>query len=350
MAFKQNLIQRMLNICNNKFSNQTLRNCRISPSSTSTVSQVLVPPSPDRLAPDPGDETLFRWFSQRNPKYISPSSMPEILRPRRESMLNTLKEMDIARNRIRLDVLSPQVDVKRSPEEELTVADAKKILRVMQIEKLKSKLKITRKNHVSYDEYIEMCIEACSNRDQGLDLAKALDDSGYVIVLGNVVFLKPEQVVKAIHGLLPKNLGAVHNPPSKELEEMERWKFTIDTRAKELVQRELWGGLAYLIVQTSVFMRLTFWELSWDVMEPICFYVTSMYFMAGYTFFLRTAKEPSFEGFFQSRFSSKQKKLMKREGFNVEKYNELRKACYPHQEAWPSEDSVVDEESKKTFT
>ncbi|MFS8011022.1 putative calcium uniporter protein [Helianthus anomalus] len=337
MAFKQNLIHRMLNICNHKCSNQTLRNCRISPSSSSSsaaaATRALVPPSPDRLAPDPGDDSMFRRFFQ----------------PRSESMLERLKEMDITRNRIRLDVLSPPVEVKRSSEE-LTVADAKKILRVLQIEKVKAKLKITRKTHVSYDEYIDMCVEACSNRDQGLDLAKALDDSGYVIVLGNVVFLKPEQVVKAIHGLLPSNLRATNNRPLKELEDMERWKSAIDTRAKELVQRELWGGLAYLVVQTSVFMRLTFWELSWDVMEPICFYVTSMYFMAGYTFFLRTAKEPSFEGFFQSRFSSKQKKLMKCEGFDVEKYKELRKACYPHQEAWPTEDSIIDEETKKTFT
>ncbi|KAK1410242.1 hypothetical protein QVD17_36777 [Tagetes erecta] len=156
-------------------------------------------------------------------------------------------------------------------------------------------------------------------------------------------------VVKAIHGLLPMNLPVTRNPPVKELKEMERWKLAIDTRAKKMVQRELWGGLAYLIIQTAGFMRLTFWELSWDVMEPICFYVTSMYFMVGYAFFLRTAKEPSFEGFYESRFSSKQKKLMQREGFDVEKYKDLRKACYPHQEPWPSESSIVDEGVKNTF-
>lgn len=106
-------------------------------------------------------------------------------------MLERLKEMDITRGRIRLDVLCPPVD--RSSEGELTVAQAKKILRVSQIETLKSKLRSSHKNHVSYDEFVEICVEGCSNIDQGLDLAKALDDSGSVIVLGNVVFLKPEQ-------------------------------------------------------------------------------------------------------------------------------------------------------------
>lgn len=113
----------------------------------------------------------------------------------------------------------------------------------------------------------------------------------------------------------------------KELEEMEIQKSEIDQRAEALVRKELWLGLGYLAVQTAGFMRLTFWELTWDVMEPICFYVTSMYFMAGYTFFLKTSKEPSFEGFYQSRFAAKQAKLMKLENFDLERYNQLRKAC-----------------------
>ncbi|KAM0012071.1 putative calcium uniporter protein [Helianthus debilis subsp. tardiflorus] len=337
MAIKQTLIHRIFNLCNNhNFSHQTLRHCRIS-SATAAV-HVLPPPNPDPPAPDPGHSTLFRRFLHRNQVNIS----PDILRPRNESMLEKLKEMDITRGRIRLDVLSPP-----PPEAEITAADARKILRVSQIEKVKARLNSRCENHVSYDEFVEICVEGCANRDLGLDLAKVLDDSGFVIVLGDVVFLKPEQgrmrnqmlkrVVKAIYGLLPPNSPATHNPLVKELEEMERWKAAIDTKAKKMVQRELWGGLAYLMVQTAGFMRLTFWELSWDVMEPICFYVTSIYFMGGYAFFLRTAKEPSFEGFFQSRFSSKQKKLMKREGFDVEKYKELREACYPRHEAWPNE-------------
>lgn len=121
-----------------------------------------------------------------------------------------------------------------------------------------------------------------------------------------------------------------NDPKIKELEEMEKQKFEIEEKAESLVRKELWCGLGFLMVQTAGFMRLTFWELSWDVMEPICFYVTSMYFMAGYAFFLRTSKEPSFEGFFQSRFSTKQKRLMKAHNFDVERYNELKKACHPY--------------------
>ena len=113
----------------------------------------------------------------------------------------------------------------------------------------------------------------------------------------------------------------------KELEEMEKEKVVIDKKADELVRRELWGGLSFLVVQTAAFMRLTFWELSWDVMEPICFFVTSAYFMGGYTFFLRTSTEPSFEGYYKSRFIAKQKRLMKLHNFDIARYNDLKAAC-----------------------
>lgn len=138
------------------------------------------------------------------------------------------------------------------------------------------------------------------------------------------------QVAKAIEGLIPITEVNLNDPRRKELEEMDKQKSEIDKKAEYLVRRELWGGLGFLVLQTAGFMRLTFWELSWDVMEPICFYVTSMYFMAGYAFFLRTSKEPSFEGFYQSRFSAKQRNLMKLHNFDIGRYNQLKKAFHPY--------------------
>ncbi|KAL7603508.1 hypothetical protein Lser_V15G20454 [Lactuca serriola] len=319
MACKQKLIQRLFNIRSSKSSNQTLSSCRISSSSSSGV-QSLMPPEPDGVTPDPEHGSILRRFLQRRPLYLSSSSaLPQIFRPGGEKLLERLKEMDIARNRTRLDgLITPP---------SLTVADAKKILRASQLEIVKSKLRNTQKNRVSYDEFIQICVDECSNRDQGVDLAKVLDDSGSVLILGTIVFLKPEQVVNAINGLMTGE-----DIPVKEMEEMERWKSEIDEKAEKMVRRELWGGLGYLMVQTAAFMRLTFWELSWDVMEPICFYVTSMYFMIGYAFFIRTAREPSFEAIFQSRFRVKQMKVMKMERFDFEKYKQMKKkACGSHQ-------------------
>ncbi|KAL3629532.1 hypothetical protein CASFOL_026754 [Castilleja foliolosa] len=321
MAFKKMLPQRLFHI--SRFTNAAVTNCRVS--SPCTTQALTSPKSLTNLAPDPGDDGIFRRYFHHQS-----AAAPELrFLPTGEKLLEKLREMDFARQRIRLDCLRPETSEEiESPEETISVKDAMKILKLSQIEMVKSRLRQIEKDFVTYPEFLEICAKDCSSIDQSLEFAKMLDQSGTVIVLGNIVFLRPEQVVKAIQGLIP--VPTHHSPRTKELQEMEEKKSEIDRKAKLLVQRELWCGLGYLIAQTAAFMRLTFWELSWDVMEPICFYVTSIYFMGGYGFFLRTSIEPSFEGFYQSRFAAKQKRLMKAEKFDIERYNELKKACYPY--------------------
>lgn len=129
--------------------------------------------------------------------------------------------------------------------------------------------------------------------------------------------------------LISQSIGMPNDPRRKELENLEKQKALIDEKARSMVRGELYCGLGLMIVQTMGFMRLTFWELSWDVMEPICFFVTSLHFALAYGFFLRTSKEPSFEGFSQRRFRVKQNKLMKMHKFDLERYNQLCEAFYP---------------------
>ncbi|OWM76822.1 hypothetical protein CDL15_Pgr026334 [Punica granatum] len=87
---------------------------------------------------------------------------------------------------------------------------------------------------------------------------------------------------------------------------MEEHKSAIDRKARVQVLAELYCGLGFLVAQMLAFMRLTFWELTWDVMEPICFFVTSLHFALAYGFFLGTSTEPSFKGYFNQRFRTKQ--------------------------------------------
>lgn len=136
-------------------------------------------------------------------------------------------------------------------------------------------------------------------------------------------------MAKSIESLINQSIANPIDPRRKELEQMMKQKVMIDDKAKAQVRTELYFGLGFLTVQTLGFMRLTFWELSWDVMEPICFFVTSFGFALAYLFFLRTSTEPSFQGFFFHRFRVKQDRLMKKYNFDNNRYNELYKACYP---------------------
>ncbi|OMO56838.1 hypothetical protein CCACVL1_26230 [Corchorus capsularis] len=346
MALKKKLVEKLFNI--SKVSSQALTNCRISSSTVQNRMSQKAGKATTAMAPDPGDSNangnvsgngIFRRFLHKG-TILSPAIRKM---PMGENLMERLREMDISKDRIRLDGLSPNLVAKSAVPElpELSVEEAKKLLRVAQLEVVKTRLRETGKTWISYSDFIQICRESCSDQEQGLQFAKLLDESGSVIVLGNVVVLRPDQVAKAIGGLIPLPQRNPNDPRRKELVELEKQKAVIDEKADSLVRRELWLGLAYLVVQTAGFMRLTFWELSWDVMEPICFYVTSMYFMAGYAFFLRTSKEPSFEGFYQSRFSTKQKQIMKTQNFDFERYNELRKLFYPDSSSSPSAPAVA---------
>ncbi|KAI3926016.1 hypothetical protein MKW98_028152 [Papaver atlanticum] len=329
----------------NKISTLSLRN----PFSYSFSEENFVPPDSSKTTfhreyvsiPDSTDHGFFRKFLQKRTFYQS-DVQPL---PNGVKFMEKLKSMGIKRDRIRLGGLSPPmlppVEKRNSPTRAsrtsvattldgivISVNDAKKLLKLSQLETLKSTLRKIPRDSISYPEFLKMCVDSAGT-NQGSELAKTLDESGSVIVLGNIVFLRPEQLTKAIESVIPLPICDKNDPRKSEFENMEKKKETIDAKAEILVKRELWSGLGLLVLQTAGFMRLTFWELSWDVMEPICFFVTSVYFMVGYAFFLRTSKDPSFEGFFQNRFGAKQKKLMKSYNFNVERYNELKLAYYP---------------------
>lgn len=183
MAFRKTLAQRLLNIT--KVSNQTVANCRVSSSSIRTR----VPPDPDKpaIGSDAGDRGIFRRFLHKGTAFQPELRSPPI----GDNLLEKLKSMGIARDRIRLDGLSPPP----AERPEVTVDHARKLLRVAQLEAVKTRLREIQQSWISYTDFIRVCSEGCSDPDQGLGLAKMLDESGTVIVLGNNVLLRPEQVI-----------------------------------------------------------------------------------------------------------------------------------------------------------
>lgn len=152
----------------------------------------------------------------------------------------------------------------------------------------------------------------------------------FLVTSDHLFFCSFFQVAKSMESIISQSMAMPNDPRRRELQQLETQKMVIDQKARALVRGELYCGLGFLLFQTISAIRLTFWELSWDVMEPICFFVTSMYFALGYGFFLRTSMEPTFQGFFQRRFEAKQQRLMEAHKFDVQKYKHLRKVFYPN--------------------
>ncbi|XAR61801.1 hypothetical protein NMG60_11016320 [Bertholletia excelsa] len=276
---------------------------------------------------------FFRRFLQRR-TINQTARRPEFLSvPLGDKLREKLRSVNVAVDRLRLDGLAPPHFQDSAPVGQVngvSVSDAKKILISLQLERLRSAIKQIPANSIPYSEYLQTCVDVCSNREQGAEFARRLDESGNVIVLGDVVFLRPEQVAKSVEKVISQSVALPNDPRRRELEHMEQQKAAIDRKAQKLVRGELYCGLGFLVLQTMGFMRLTFWELTWDVMEPICFFSSSVNFALAYAFFLRTSNEPTFEGYFRRRFKVKQEKLMKARNFDIQRYHQLCRAFYPN--------------------
>ena len=58
----------------------------------------------------------------------------------------------------------------------------RKLFRVAQMESVRSRLRSVKDSCVSYKEFIRICEECCTDRDQAKLVAKMLDDSASVVV------------------------------------------------------------------------------------------------------------------------------------------------------------------------
>ncbi|PIN03755.1 hypothetical protein CDL12_23715 [Handroanthus impetiginosus] len=290
MALRRSLSQRLFTAPNRDSSSPittNLEHAHIPPSSTAAPPDAVEPHFNRQFLTSPG---FLRRFLQH--RVTNNSLLPSFTLKLREKLNSLNPSRD---HRLRLAGLNspPPTAEERF---NVSTADAKKVLRFIQLEKVRESVRNIPASTIHYGEFVRICCDACGNRDVGSEFAKTLDQSGDVIVLGDVVFLHPDQVAKSMENLMSQSIAMPNDPRRQELAHLETEKALIDQKAQSQVRRELYFGLGFLALQTVAFMRLTFWELSWDVMEPICFFVTSFQYVLAYVFFLRTYKEPTFDG------------------------------------------------------
>lgn len=197
MALKKTLVEKLFNI--SKISSQAVTNCRISSTTIQNRMSKNAGKATTDMAPDPGDRNgagngVFKRFLHKG-SAVSPAMRTL---PTGKDLIEKLKEIDMSKDRIRLDGLNlnPVLTAKPVVPEvaSLSVQELKKLLRVAQLEAVKTRLMKTGKTWISYSDFIRICGESCSDPEQGLQFAKSLDESGNVILLGNVVVLRPDQV------------------------------------------------------------------------------------------------------------------------------------------------------------
>ncbi|KAG9443416.1 hypothetical protein H6P81_014756 [Aristolochia fimbriata] len=213
--------------------------------------------------------------------------------------------------------------------EEFSVAEAKKLLRLANVGALKKRLELEGQEVIDYSELLKTCenMGVAKSAVEAEAFAKVLDEAGVVLLFRNKVYLHPDKVVDLVRRVIPLALAPENDPRVEEMKKLKERKEEIDMLAHKQVRRILWTGLGVFVVQVGLFFRLTFWEFSWDVMEPIAFFSTSTGLLLGYAYFLFTSRDPSYQDFMQRLFLSRQRKLVKKQNFDMDRYIQLQKQC-----------------------
>jgi len=95
--------------------------------------------------------------------------------------------------------------------------------------------------------------------------------------------------------------------------------------ADKQVQRIVWTVFFGVGFQFVLFARLTWWDLSWDVMEPVSYFTSvAETVIAGYFWFMFTGAEYAHMGLREVLFKWRLKKLKAKYKFDVVKYEALK--------------------------
>lgn len=210
-----------------------------------------------------------------------------------------------------------------------SIEEANNLMRLVDVEALKTQLGTGGNEVVRYSELLQACetLGLAKSAEEAKVLAKVFDDAGVIFIFRDKAYLHPHKVMDIIRKAVPLALLPENDPTKEELKTLQAKQDEIDLLAHKQVRRILWAGLGLSLAHISLFFRLTFWEFSWDVMEPITFFCGSSGLIIGYAYFLVTSRDPTYQDFMKRLFLSRQRKLIKKHNFDVQRFMELQNKC-----------------------
>eukprot|EP01133_Synstelium_polycarpum_P001531 gene1531-1787_t len=217
------------------------------------------------------------------------------------------------------------------------------ILKSSNATKLRERLTLDPRSKISYDEFKSLVLESGFKDNEVSRISSVLTESGNIIHLPNStvpnltnsVFIKPNHVYQSMYHVLDienKGVGLEKLIEMKKREiavidekiaPLDTIKSAIDSKANRSAHRVVWLGLGYLVVQAGIIGRLTWWDLSWDIMEPVTYFVSFGTVLIGYTYFTLTKTEYTFEALNATLFKRKQAKFIRKQNFPIDEFNRL---------------------------
>ncbi|XP_076348876.1 calcium uniporter protein, mitochondrial-like isoform X3 [Tachypleus tridentatus] len=118
----------------------------------------------------------------------------------------------------------------------------------------------------------------------------------------------------------------------QKLEPLENKKAELEAASHRRTSLLTWIGLGLMGAQFGVLARLTWWEYSWDIMEPVTYFITYGTSIAMYAYFVLSKQEYNMPDVKDREFLLNFYKKAKKSGLDMEKYNSLRDTIYEKEE------------------
>eukprot|EP01101_Sappina_pedata_P000594 TRINITY_DN10795_c0_g1_i1.p1 TRINITY_DN10795_c0_g1~~TRINITY_DN10795_c0_g1_i1.p1 ORF type:complete len:288 (+),score=135.29 TRINITY_DN10795_c0_g1_i1:57-920(+) len=200
---------------------------------------------------------------------------------------------------------------------------------------IRRKLETDAREQISSEDYYAICKDVGVEHDEAKDLLKSFSQAGIVFnlstskdpLISDVIFLKPQRITNLIHAAFSVNklftgVKSVeeYGKLRAEFEELSKIKRDLDAKAYASGNRWIMAAGIYMIVQCGVLARLTWWEFSWDIMEPITYFISFSTGIVGWMYFAMQKQEYTYENLRDGITTKRRAKLYQKHGFDLERY------------------------------
>eukprot|EP01100_Stratorugosa_tubuloviscum_P001309 TRINITY_DN128_c2_g1_i1.p1 TRINITY_DN128_c2_g1~~TRINITY_DN128_c2_g1_i1.p1 ORF type:complete len:318 (-),score=137.32 TRINITY_DN128_c2_g1_i1:137-1090(-) len=195
----------------------------------------------------------------------------------------------------------------------LSNADLLNLMKREEFIKIRKTIEQDERFKMKYSEFEQLCKDHnLTNEDIKLILT-SFNNSGIVLHFPNstdsefkeYICLKPQQISNKLYEIFDLDGSRATQLITKinqnlqvyesELEKLLLVKDKIDCRAIRFANICIWLCGFYLFAQTAILARMTWWEFSWDIVEPITYFVTFSATLVAYMYFVTTSAEYTFE-------------------------------------------------------
>uniref|UniRef100_A0A7S1TMD9 Calcium uniporter protein C-terminal domain-containing protein n=1 Tax=Erythrolobus australicus TaxID=1077150 RepID=A0A7S1TMD9_9RHOD len=158
---------------------------------------------------------------------------------------------------------------------------------------------------ISLAMFESLCAEHGLSQEQARDMLRSMHRAGVVLYMPEAlceelrdrVILEPEKLLPLLGSAFPPSIELRLRSELRELDNQLTAVSTelssLEDRASRRATMVLASGLVAIAAQTGVYAWLTWFETSWEVMEPVCYFTTQGVMIGTIIYFLRNGSEHS---------------------------------------------------------